>query len=281
MQQERSDLDLLRERKTDTPPFDGRSRRRTEADIPAGGEPRCGGSVFMLRGDRKMSEKEAEGAAAARRERMVRLQIANRGVVDARVLDAMRRVPRETFVASGYEDFAYEDRALPIAEGQTISQPYIVALTAEAARLRPTDRVLEVGAGCGYAAAVFAKLAREVHSIERLPGLVEIARRNLAAAGIGNVTVHEGDGSLGLPEHAPFDAILVAAGGPRVPQAYKDQLAPGGRIVMPVGGGYDTQTLMRLTLTSEGRFSTDDLGPVRFVPLVGREAWPTGGPSAA
>jgi len=120
-----------------------------------------------------------------------------------------------------------------------------------------------------------------VHSVERLSGLVEIARRNLAAAGCANVTVHEGDGSLGLPELAPFDAILVAAGGPRVPQAYKDQLAPGGRIVMPVGGGYDAQTLVRLTLSPDGRFARDDLGPVRFVPLVGREAWPSGGPPAA
>ncbi len=227
-----------------------------------------------------MTGKDTEGAAAARRERMVRLQIANRGITDERVLDAMRSVPRESFVAPGYEDFAHEDRALPIAEGQTISQPYVVALTADAARLRATDRVLEVGTGCGYAAAVFGRLAREVHTIERLPGLVDVARRNLAAAGVGNVIVHEGDGSLGLPEQAPFDAILVAAGGPRVPQAYKDQLAPGGRIVMPVGGGYDAQRLLRLTLSDDGRFTTDDLGPVRFVPLVGREAWPTGGPSA-
>jgi protein-L-isoaspartate(D-aspartate) O-methyltransferase len=220
-------------------------------------------------------------AAAARRERMVRLQIANRGVTDERVLEAMRSVPRELFVAPGYEEFAYEDRALPIAEGQTISQPYVVALTAEAARLRPTDRVLEVGTGCGYAAAVFSRLAGWVHTIERLRGLVETARRNLGSAGCANVTVHEGDGSLGLADHSPFDAILVAAGGPRLPKAFKDQLTVGGRIVMPLGGDRDAQSLVRLTLSPDGSFVRDDLGPVRFVPLVGREAWPPGGTSAA
>ncbi len=223
---------------------------------------------------RRVGQGEPGGDPDHRRAAMVTNQIAGRGIMDPRVLDAMGRVPRERFVAPGYQAFAYEDRPLPIAEGQTISQPYVVALMAEGGRIRREDKLLEVGTGSGYAAAVYARLAREVHGIERLPALAETARRNLTAAGAGNVEVHEGDGSLGLPEHAPFDVILVAAGGPRIPAALKEQLAPGGRLVMPVGTGYGRQTLIRLRRDETGGFVQDDLGAVSFVPLVGRQAWP-------
>jgi len=154
---------------------------------------------------------------AYRRDRMVDVQLKRRNIRDAVVLDAMRQVPREKFVESGFEEFAYEDGALPIANDQTISQPYIVALMTEAAELKSGDRVLEVGAGSGYAAAVASRIARTVHTIERHPDLAATARARLAALGYANVTVHSGDGTRGLIEHAPFDAILVAAGGPSVP----------------------------------------------------------------
>ena len=204
---------------------------------------------------------------------MVEHQIAGRGITDRRVLDAMGKVPREKFVAPGYEAFAYEDRPLPIAGGQTVSQPYVVALMAQAAHIGPEDRLLEVGAGSGYAAAVLARLGRSVHGIERIPELADAARSNLAAAGVHGVDIRQGDGSLGLPEFAPYDAILVAAFGPRIPPALKEQLAPGGRLVMPVGSGFGGQSLIRLHRTETG-FEKEDLGPVTFVPLVGRQAWP-------
>jgi protein-L-isoaspartate(D-aspartate) O-methyltransferase len=160
------------------------------------------------------------------RQRMVEVQLASRGIRDPRVLKAMREVPREAFVESGFEEFAYEDGALPIAEEQTISQPYIVALMTEAAELKPTDTLLEVGTGSGYAAAIASRLAKFVHTIERHPTLAATAQQRLREGGYGNVAAHIGDGTRGLPQHAPFDAILVAAGGPSVPEALKQQLAP-------------------------------------------------------
>src|SRR3979411_1291260 len=169
------------------------------------------------------------------RNRMVDVQIARRGVRDRDVLDAMRRVPREAFVESGFEEFAYEDAPLPIGEGQTISQPYIVALMIEAAELKPGDRVLEVGTGSGYAAAVVSQIAARVYAIERHAELVDAAKRRLEKLGYTNVELRVGDGTRGWPEAAPFDAILVAAGGPEVPAALKEQLALGGRLVIPVG----------------------------------------------
>src|SRR4051812_21830757 len=169
------------------------------------------------------------------RARMVKVQIARRGVRDRSVLDAMRRVPREAFVQPGFEEFAYEDGPLPIGEGQTISQPYIVAAMIEAAEVRPGDHVLEVGAGSGYAAAVLGQIAAKVIAIERHEALTERARERIESLGYDNIEIRTGDGTCGLSEEAPFDAILVAAGGPEVPKALKDQLAIGGHLVIPVG----------------------------------------------
>lgn len=210
--------------------------------------------------------------ASASRARMVETQIAARGVRDPRVLQAMREVPREAFVAGGYEPEAFRDAPLPIGSGQTISQPYIVALMAEAARIAPGDRVLEVGAGSGYAAAVLGRLAAHVVAIERHGGLAQAARERLARLDIANVEVVEGDGTLGWPPAAPFDAVVVSAGGPRVPQALKDQLAPGGRLVIPVGPEGGPQDLLRLTRVEDG-YAEESLGLVRFVPLIGAQGW--------
>src|SRR5215207_7224410 len=181
------------------------------------------------------------------RDRMVDVQIARRGVRDPQVLNAMRQVPREAFVEPGFEEFAYEDGPLPIGEGQTISQPYIVALMIEAAEMKPGDRALEVGAGSGYAAAVMGQIADRVYAIERHPSLVEMARKRFSGLGYDNIKLRIGDGTMGWPEAAPFDAILVAAGGPGVPAALKQQLAIGGRLVIPVGSEERQQRLMKIT----------------------------------
>jgi protein-L-isoaspartate(D-aspartate) O-methyltransferase len=209
------------------------------------------------------------------REGMVEHQIASRGVRDPRVLAAMRAVPREGFVPPEIEEFAYSDSPLGIGEGQTISQPYIVALMAEAAGLEGHERVLEIGTGSGYGAAVLGRLAAEVFTIERQPVLARTASRRLAEGGAVNVHVVEGDGTLGLPAHAPFDAIIVTAGGPKAPPALLDQLAVGGRMIIPVGENRETQTLLRVRRVSEGRFEEEELGAVRFVPLVGAQGWKT------
>jgi protein-L-isoaspartate(D-aspartate) O-methyltransferase len=203
---------------------------------------------------------------------MVDEQIASRGVRDARVLAAMREVPREAFVAPGYEDEAFRDSPLPIAEGQTISQPFIVAFMAEAARITSQDHVLEVGAGSGYAAAVLGRLARRVIAVERHVALARQARERLANLGVENVDIKVGDGTLGWIEAAPFNAIIVSAGGPAVPEALKEQLGPGGRLIMPVSTPGGTQELRRLTKGRHG-FEVDSLGPVRFVPLIGAQGW--------
>ena len=202
-------------------------------------------------------------------------QLVARGVTDVRVLDAMRRVPREAFVPPASLPAAYEDRALPIGSGQTISQPYMVAVMTEALRLAGSERVLDVGTGSGYQAAVLSVLARDVITIERRPELADSARTTLAALGYTNVTVIAGDGTLGSPDHAPFDAIVVGAGAPRVPEALKSQLsARGGRLVIPVGPP-EYQVLH--VITRDGNAFTDmpGLGCV-FVPLIGEEGW-TGG----
>lgn len=196
---------------------------------------------------------------------MVRRQLEGRGIRDPRVLDAMRRVPREMFVPADLAREAYIDAPLPIGHGQTISQPYIVALMAEAAGLAPGDRVLDVGTGSGYAAAVYAAVGAEVWSIERVPALAERAREALAAAGAERVRVVIGDGSLGLPDHAPFDAILAAAAGRRIPAPWPEQLTDAGRIVMPLEDRWGAQRLVRVTR----RGDLEDLGEVRFVPLHG------------
>ena len=209
---------------------------------------------------------------AQARNRMVEAQIARRGVRDPSVLKAMREVPREAFISPGFEEFAYEDSALPIAEGQTISQPYIVAAMVAAAELEESDKVLEVGAGSGYAAAVISRVAAKVFAIERHAPLTEAARERMRVLGYHNVELKTGDGSGGWPEQAPFDAILVSAGGPRIPDALKNQLTVGGRLVIPVGPMED-QRLVRLTRTGEGTFEQDDLGAVRFVKLIGAGGW--------
>jgi protein-L-isoaspartate(D-aspartate) O-methyltransferase len=210
---------------------------------------------------------------ASARERMIRRQIADRGIADQRVLDAMRAVPREGFVPEGLQEFAYDDAPLPIEADQTISQPYIVALMLELAAIGPEDRVLEVGAGSGYAAAVIGRLAREVFAVERHGALARSATRRLRALGVDNVEVRHADGTLGRPDAAPFDAILVAAGAPVVPEALKEQLTPGGRLVIPVGGPRG-QILKRIEKLDHGRYAESDHGLVAFVPLL------TGGMSA-
>jgi protein-L-isoaspartate(D-aspartate) O-methyltransferase len=215
------------------------------------------------------------------RERMVNVQLVGRGIRDSHVLDAMRQVPREAFVDRGYEEFAYEDGPLPIGEGQTISQPYIVALMIEAAELQPGDRVLEVGAGSGYAAAVMSRIAARVYAIERHTELGQTARRRIEKLGYDNVELRIDDGTRGWPEAAPFDAILVAASGPAVPQALKDQLAIDGRLIIPVGQQPFGQTLRKITRTSEMEYEEESLGGVAFVPLIGEHGWSEDGRRSA
>lgn len=205
---------------------------------------------------------------AALRDEMVRAQIAGRGVEDARVLEAMRVVPRELFVATSDVAAAYDDCAMPIGFGQTISQPYVVAAMIAALRLRGGERVLEVGAGSGYAAAVVSCIAKKVFGVERVAGLAERACENLSAAGITNVEFRCGDGTDGWQDHAPFDAILVSAGGEKVPQPLLQQLKTGGRLVMPVGSDPGFQMLTLVERVDETEFTERPFGDVRFVPLV-------------
>jgi protein-L-isoaspartate(D-aspartate) O-methyltransferase len=206
-----------------------------------------------------------------RRRLMVDAQLRGRDIVDERVLRAMEIVPRELFVDEPERPRAYDDAALPIGEGQTISQPYMVARICEALKLGGDERVLDVGTGSGYQAAVLAELAEQVHTIERLPELAERARERLAAAGYDNVDVHVGDGTLGLLEHAPFDAIAVAAAAPGFPQTLYEQLKPRGRLVVPVGGARG-QRLEVAVRSPEGPAVVHSV-PCRFVPLVGAEGF--------
>ena len=205
------------------------------------------------------------------RRHMVERQLAGRDIVDASVLDAMRQLPRELFLARPMARHAYDDLALPIAAGQTISQPYIVGLMAQAAALDPSKRVLEIGTGSGYAAAVLALLARHVYSVERHALLARQAAALLSSLDIRNVSVRTGDGIAGWAEEAPFDAILAAASGHDIPPAWKAQLAIGGRLIMPLGGVDRPQRLLLLKRTSETGFAEEDLGDVMFVPLVAGE----------
>jgi protein-L-isoaspartate(D-aspartate) O-methyltransferase len=211
--------------------------------------------------------------ASSPRDQMVAQQIASRGVRDRAVLDAMREVPRAAFVPADLREFAHEDTPLPIAAGQTISQPFVVAVMVEALGLQADDHVLEVGSGSGYAAAVMSRICRQVHAVERHRELVDASRHAFAELGFDNIQIHHGDGTLGLPEAAPFDAILVSAGGPGVPDALRDQLAPGGRIVIPVGGQAHLQRLVRVTRRGPDAFDEEDFGPVSFVPLIGAHGW--------
>jgi protein-L-isoaspartate(D-aspartate) O-methyltransferase len=212
------------------------------------------------------------GAEEARR-RMVRQQIAARGVRSPQVLSAMAKVRREGYVPSYLGEFAYEDTPLPIEEEQTISQPYIVAYMVEALGLEGGERVLEIGTGSGYAAAVLGEIAGEVYTIERHASLARSAAERLRRDGYDHVHVRHGDGTLGWPEAAPFDGIVVAAGGPAVPLSLREQLAVGGRLVIPVGESVGLQRLTRVTRVAAERYEQEDLGGVRFVPLVGAEGW--------
>ena len=210
---------------------------------------------------------------AAEREAMVEQQIERRGISDERILRAFRTVPRELFVAPRYAAQAYSDQPLPIEAGQTISQPDLVALMIEAADIRPGGRVMEIGAGSGYAAALLSRIASTVIAIERQAELAKLASERLRRLGYNNVRVIEGDGSRGCASEAPFDAILVAATGRDVPESLTQQLAPGGRLVMPVGKPDSVQNLVRVTKSARGQLISEGLCPVRFVPLIGVEGW--------
>ena len=196
-----------------------------------------------------------------------------RGIEDSAVLEAMYAVPREMFVGVNLAEFAYDDTPLPIDEGQTISQPYMVALMAQEMRIGPDDRVLEVGTGSGYAAAVLSRIAGEVYTIERHHSLAQQATERLRRSGYDNVKVLCGDGTLGWPEHAPYDAIVVAAGGPEAPASLLEQLKVGGRLVIPVGAARGSQRLLRIIRVTDDELETEELGGVRFVPLVGEQGW--------
>jgi len=212
---------------------------------------------------------------AKQRRLMVEEHIAARGVRSKLVLDAMGKVPRERFLPSHLREFAYDDAPLPIGEGQTISQPYIVAYMVEALDLHGGEKVLEIGAGSGYAAAVLAEIAGEVYTVERIGELAARASEKLHDLGYANVHVLHADGTQGWREHAPYDAIVVAAGGPCVPQTLKQQLKTGGKLVIPVGTDPRAQELVRVTRTSEDDYESEDIADVRFVPLVGEEGWAT------
>jgi len=202
---------------------------------------------------------------------MVELQLRRRGISDQAVLEAFRVVPREAFISEELAQSAYDDHPLPIGEGQTISQPYVVALMAEAAKLGRGSRVLEVGAGSGYAAAIYSRLSREVITIERHRSLAEQARRVVDRLGYRNIEVIEGDGSLGYPDREPYDAILVAAGAPAAPPSLKEQLIDGGRLIIPVS--VDSHQDLKVITRKGDSYTEESLGGVRFVPLLGQEGW--------
>jgi protein-L-isoaspartate(D-aspartate) O-methyltransferase len=202
---------------------------------------------------------------------MVEDQLRRRGISDARVLEAMGRIPRHLFVPRDYQDSAYDDRPLSIGEGQTISQPYMVAIMTQSLELKGRERVLEIGTGSGYQAAILAELARELYTVERIPSLTQSAQKVLQEQGYKNIFFRTGDGSKGWPEEAPFDGIMVTAGAPEIPQIFKSQLAEGGRLVIPTGPRH-TQTLYKLTRRGD-QFIEEELTGCVFVPLVGDYGW--------
>lgn len=248
---------------------------------PAGGQ-------VMFGKKRSGAKHETSASLEAARQYMVQHQLRRRGIADERVLQAMLTVPREEFVLQNDRSRAYEDCPLPIGFDQTISQPYTVAFQCEALQLKGDERVLEIGTGCGYAAAVLSLLAKEVHTIERIAGLADRARKTLARLGYENVHVHTADGTLGLPQHAPFDGIVATAGGVELPEPFVEQLAPGGRIVIPLGDSLYEQSMYRFTKPSHAlseqspaaspaemrrQLSRENLGAFCFVPLIGRYGW--------
>ncbi len=212
---------------------------------------------------------------ASLRDLMIREQLEERGISDPDVLAAMREVPREKFVPADLRGYAYEDGPLPIGEGQTISQPYMVAYMTEALELSQGDQVLEIGTGSGYAAAVLSRIVAEVHTVERIAGLAAAAQERLDRLGYLNIRIHVGDGSLGWPEQAPYDAIVVTAGAPDVPQSLMEQLAVGGRLVIPVGHNLTFQTLVRVRRAGKDDYRRESLMAVMFVPLIGAAGWET------
>jgi protein-L-isoaspartate(D-aspartate) O-methyltransferase len=216
-----------------------------------------------------------------RRMEMVERDIAARGVQSPLVLAAMRSVARESFLPEELWEFAYDDAPLPIAAQQTISQPYIVAMMTEAMNLEGADKVLEIGTGSGYAAAVLSHIAKSVYSVERIGQLADKSAATLATLGYRNVHVLHADGTRGWPDHAPYDAIAVAAGGPQVPESLKMQLKIGGRLIIPVGADRRVQDLVRVIRVNEHEYTTEELADVRFVPLVGAEGWAGPGHQAA
>lgn len=219
-----------------------------------------------------MTRRKTE-TVAARRELMIAEHLLGRGIRDRAVIEAFRRVPRQEFVAPQLAEYAYDDYPLPIDGGQTISQPYIVAFMTEALELAAGDRVLEIGTGSGYAAAILGRIAATVYTVERLALLAESARQRLSRLGYDNILVHLGDGTLGWPEHAPYDAIVVTAAAPQVPPPLLDQLVVGGRLVIPVGASLDLQLLLRVRRLAAKDYQREQLCGVRFVPLIGAEGW--------
>jgi protein-L-isoaspartate(D-aspartate) O-methyltransferase len=209
---------------------------------------------------------------AERRRSMVDFQLRRRGISNDRVLKAMSEVPREKFVSENQRDFAYDDMPLPIGHGQTISQPFTVAFMCEALLLKGTEKVLEIGAGSGYSACVLSLLAQKVFSLERIPELAERAKNRVRELGYENVDIRLANGTLGLPEEAPFDAIVVTAGAEALPNTYLEQTAEGGRIVIPIGSSLYGQSMFRFTKKHE-ELQVEDLGSFAFVPLIGRYGW--------
>lgn len=211
--------------------------------------------------------------ASDNRSQMVERQLRRRGVTSQAVLDAMRETPREAFVPAGLEQHAYDDAPLPIGSGQTISQPFVVALMIEAADVAPGATVLEIGAGSGYAAAVLSRIAARVYAIERHGELAALALSRVRRLGYSNIEIRAGDGTHGWPEAAPFDAIIASAGGPAIPQVLKEQLEIGGVLVMPVGETMRHQRLIKVKRLGANHFDEEDLGAVSFVPLIGEHGW--------
>jgi protein-L-isoaspartate(D-aspartate) O-methyltransferase len=206
------------------------------------------------------------------RQWMVEEQLIPRGIKDRATLAGMTKVPRHAFVPREMQKYAYEDGPLQIGFGQTISQPYIVALMTQAAKIGPESSVLEIGTGSGYAAAVLSQIAKEVYTVERIPELANHARELFQKLGYKNIQVKISNGTLGWGDKGPFDAVLVTAGGPSVPEALLGQLKPGGKMVIPIGDLY-AQELIRVTKSSEGKPEVENLGAVRFVPLIGEQGW--------
>jgi protein-L-isoaspartate(D-aspartate) O-methyltransferase len=216
---------------------------------------------------------ELEAYYARQRQQMIDHQIRARGIRDEAIIMALESVPRELFVPPEYQHAAYQDTPLPIPGRQTISQPYVVALMMRALRLQAEDCVLEVGSGSGYATALLSRIVREVHGVERHEVLVAYARERLEKLGYDNAHIHHGDGTMGWLPASPYDAIMVSASGPEVPEALRQQLAIGGRLVMPIGHARDLQSLLLVRRGGHDSFQHKDLGGVRFVPLIGEQGW--------